>query len=440
MTADLTTMAVEPRDTLSVGVVGAGYVGLTSAACLAHLGHRVACVDVDHTRIAALRRGRVPIAEPGLVDLVRQGTAEGRLTFHTDHGPFADTDVVLMCVPTPMGVDGAADLDALHAAVRSIGPTLRPGCVLVVKSTVPVGTTRDLEKVLDRADIPVVSNPEFLREGRAVEDFLNPDRVVVGSDDSSAADAIDRLYRRLPATVLRTDPPTAELAKYACNAFLAMKLSYVNTLAQLCGRVGASIDGVTAAMSLDSRIGPAFLSSGPGWGGSCLPKDVAALLSCAGKAGVDLGMVREALAVNDDRIERTARRIIALAGGSVAGVRIGLLGLTFKADTDDLRRSPAVDVAEFLAAAGARLTAYDPAVPSTTSDTPGSIRVVDDPVLVADGAAVVVVLTEWARFTGLDWAAMAARTDRATVLDTRRLLDRGAVEAAGWTYRSIDAD
>jgi UDPglucose 6-dehydrogenase len=414
-----------------VGVVGAGYVGLTTAACLAHLDHRVRCVDTDVERVAGLCRGEVGIDEPDLAGLVDRGLSTGRLSFSADPATLAGLETVVLCVPTPMGEGGVADLSALRAALTSLAGVLPTGAVVVVKSTVPIGTTADVPMMLGRADVTAVSNPEFLREGHAVHDFLHPDRIVVGTSDRAAGERVTGLYRGIPAPVVVTDPASAELGKYASNAFLAMKLSYVNMLAELCERVGADIRQVTRAMSLDARIGAAYTSPGPGWGGSCLPKDTAALVHSARLAGIDPSLLTAVVAANAHQQNRVVAKIrTAASSGSLAGVRLGLLGLTFKAGTADLRHSPALAVAERLAAEGAQLTGYDPAV----RETVGPVQVVTDPYLVAKDAAGVVVLTEWPQFRTLDWTQLMAAADRPVVVDTRNLLDRNELAALGIEY------
>ncbi|WP_086845662.1 UDP-glucose dehydrogenase family protein [Amycolatopsis kentuckyensis] len=424
-----------------IGIVGAGYVGLTSAACFARLGHRVTCVDADASKVDELNGGVVSIAEPGLAELVGQGLADRTLSFTTAQAELHGADLVLLCLPTPPAEDGRPDLGVLEHVVPQLGRLLRPGCVVVTKSTVPVGTAARLPRLLGRDDLPVVANPEFLREGHAVEDFLHPDRVVVGTDpaDSPAAHRVARLYEPTGAPVVATDSASAELAKYASNAFLAVKLSYVNVLAELCERFGADVREVSRTMGLDARIGPEFLAPGPGWGGSCLPKDTSALLHAAESAGVDFGILRDAVRVNARQRARVVRAVRqAVTGspaGSLAGARIGLLGLAFKAGTGDLRDSPALAVAGDLARAGAELTAHDPAV--TCVPGMSAVQVVDDPYLVAKDAAALVVLTEWPEFRDLDWARLAASADRAVVVDTRNLLDPDVLAEAGFAHIGV---
>ncbi|MBN6038388.1 UDP-glucose/GDP-mannose dehydrogenase family protein [Amycolatopsis sp. 195334CR] len=422
-----------------VGVVGAGYVGLTTAACLAHLGHRVTCTEIDESKVDKLGRGEVPISEPGLAELVAEGLGTGRLRFTTSAAGLRDAEVVFVCVPTPMGERGEADLSALESALRDLGARLAPGTVLVLKSTVPVGTTARVPELTGRDDLPAVSNPEFLREGFAVRDFLEPDRIVLGGDQG--LDRVAALYTALDAPVIRTNAASAELGKYASNAFLALKLSYANELAELCEQVGADVRQVTTTMGLDDRIGPAFLRPGPGWGGSCLPKDVAALRRSASDRGLRFGLLRAAERTNTAQHERIVGKVQELLTGSPygspAGARIGLLGLTFKAGTDDLRDSPALAIAARLAARGAVLTGYDPAVPAARGGPLADVHVVDDPLLVAKDAAALVVLTEWPEFRELDWAQLAQLAERPAVVDTRNLLDAERLAGHGFTCRGL---
>lgn len=421
-----------------VGVLGAGYVGLTTAACLAHLGHRVVCVDSCGSKVADLRRSRTLIGEPGLDSLVREGLAGGRLWFSTDLGALAPAGEIVLCLPTPMAEDGTADLGTVDEVVPALAGIAADCAVLAVKSTVPVGTSARIARRLDRADVAVVSNPEFLREGHAVDDFLRPDRIVIGAVDPAAADRVAALYPGVPAPVVRTDPASAELAKYASNAYLAMRLSYVNTLAELCERVGADIGPVAGIMGLDSRIGTAFLEPGPGWGGSCLPKDTSALVHTATTAGLRSDLLRATITANVEQRNRIVRKVRTAAighpAGSLAGTRIGVLGLTFKAGTDDLRDSPALAVVAELADGGATVTAHDPAVPDPP--VPG-VHLVDDPVLVAKDANAIVVLTEWPQFRALDWAGMAELAHGDVVVDARNVLDPDDLRAAGLTCRGL---
>ncbi|SFA82944.1 UDPglucose 6-dehydrogenase [Amycolatopsis marina] len=415
-------------------VVGTGYVGLTTGACLASLGHQVTCVDVDKAKIARLAAGRVDIMEPGLAELVTRGLTSRRLSFVVGaRDAVADADGVFLCVPTPMGAGGAADLRAVEAVAAEIRDGLPSGCTLITKSTVPVGTSARIRDLLRRDDLPVVSNPEFLREGTAVADFLGPDRIVVGSDDLDAARWVAELYRDLAAPTVVTDAASAELVKYAANCFLAIKLSYVNSIAELCERLGADIDAVTDGMGHDRRIGRSFLRPGPGWGGSCLPKDTSALLNIAESVRFDFGLLSAAVDENLFQRDRIISKIAGAVGGNLSAARIGLLGLAFKAGTNDLRDSPALAVASVLCAHGAEVTAYDPAV---GGELPG-MTVVDDAYRVAKDADVVVVLTEWQEFRRLDWAHIGELMAGDAVVDTRNLLDPGAILDAGLSWQGI---
>jgi UDPglucose 6-dehydrogenase len=431
-----------------IAVVGTGYVGLTTGACLASLGHRVVCADVDPGKIERLRRGEIDILEPRLAELVAEGLAAGRLSFvlsaESAISDAADsaTEVVFLCVPTPMGVGGIADLSTIESVLDEIRDLLPACCVIVNKSTVPVGTADRTSELIDRKDIAVVSNPEFLREGSAVSDFLNPDRIVVGSDAQDAAERVAALYAKLGAPTVLTDAASAELMKYAANCFLAMKLSYVNAMAELCDRLGASITDVTEGMGYDRRIGQAFLTPGPGWGGSCLPKDTHAMLQIADSADFEFRLLRAAIDTNNRQRQRIVEKIrLAVTGkrgGSLARVRLGLLGLTFKANTDDLRDSPALAVAALLRQAGAELIAYDPAVPADTLHPGlGDVSVVEDPLLVAKGVDALIVLTEWPQFRSLDWPELAGVVRQQVVVDTRNLLDADVLRRAGFDWTGL---
>src|SRR5215216_320042 len=304
-----------------VAVIGAGYVGLTTAACFSHLGHDVVCADIDGPRVAQLTRGEVPIVEAGLDAMVREGLEGGRLSFVVGAASAAaSAEFAYLCVPTPQAEDGSADLSYIETAARQIGPVLPAEAVVINKSTVPVGSTRAVERVLGRDDVTVVSNPEFLREGSAVHDFLNPDRIVIGSDDQSAAVRVASLYIGVTAPIIVTDPPSAETIKYASNAFLAAKVSFVNAIAAVCEAVGADVNDVVLGMGYDKRIGQEFLRPGPGWGGSCFPKDTYALVHIADDYGYDFKLLRGVVEVNDEQFARTAAKVVKAAGGSVAGL------------------------------------------------------------------------------------------------------------------------
>lgn len=420
-----------------IAVIGTGYVGLTTGACLASLRHRVVCADVDKAKVARLSRGQVDILEPGLQRLVEENMLAGRLSFVLGaEAAAADAEVVFLCVPTPMGNGGGADLSVVETVVKEIRELLPSGCVVVTKSTVPVGTSARITHLLDRHDVAVASNPEFLREGCAVADFLEPDRIVVGADQPSAGERVAGLYAGLGAPTVLTDTASAELVKYVANGFLAMKLSYVNAVAELCERVDANIVDVTEGLGYDRRIGRSFLSPGPGWGGSCLPKDTRALLDVAQAAGFDFPLVEATIDTNVRHQHAIVTKIVETVG-PLAGARICLLGLTFKAGTDDLRDSPALAVAARLREAGAELRGYDPAVPHAVPGVTDALTVVDGPYRAARGAAAIVVLTEWPQFRDLDWARLAGIVQRRVVVDTRNLLDLDVLRRVGFTVRGV---
>jgi UDPglucose 6-dehydrogenase len=420
----------------SIAVIGTGYVGLTTGVCFAHLGHDVVCADVVPEKVERLSRGEATILERGLDDLLREGLKEGRLRFVLGAAAaVAEAEFVYLCVPTPQGPDGSADMSYIEDAAREISPLLSPTTVVVNKSTVPVGSTRLVERALGRSDIPVVSNPEFLREGSAIADFLKPDRVVIGSDDQNAAIRVAALYIGVPAPLMVTDPASAETIKYASNAFLATKLSFVNAVAAVCEAVGADVNDVVLGMGYDKRIGSEFLRPGPGWGGSCFPKDTRAMLRIAEDGGYDFNLLKGVLAVNDEQFERTAQKVVALAGGSVDGETIAVWGLTFKAGTDDLRESPSLEVISRLVARGATVKAHDPAVGSLP-DHP-HIEVVADPYAACEDAAVLVVLTEWDEYKWLDLDKVAEVMATPRVVDGRNLLDRSALLRRGFTYAAV---
>ena len=427
----------------NIAVIGAGYVGLTTAACLAHLGHDVVCADIDPVKIDLLNAGRIPIREEGLEEIVANELESGRLRFVLGAATAcANADFHYLCVPTPSGPDGAADLTYLEAAAAEIGPVLRPGSVIVNKSTVPVGTTTVVDDIIRRDDVAVVSNPEFLREGTAVHDFLHPDRVVIGGADHDAAVRVSGLYSRLAAPIVICDAVSAELIKYASNAFLATKLTFVNEMANLCEKVGADIDDVMLGMGYDARIGRSFLKPGPGWGGSCFPKDTAAMVRIAADAGAELDFIERVIALNDRHFDRIVDKVAKLAsdpggsahlaGGTLDGVTVAAWGITFKAGTDDRRMSPAIEVIGRLTARGATVIAHDPTVTEPIPELPG-VTIAPDPYAAADGADVVVVLTEWSDYRWLDYAKVADAMTSPRLVDARNLLERSTLIRHGFT-------
>jgi len=446
-----------------IAVIGVGYVGLPTAATLAHLGHIVTCGDADPRKVEMLQRGEVPIVEEHLEELVREGQEAGNLSFVLGAtAAVQGAEFVFLCVPTPQGDDGSADLSYVEAVAAEISTQIQPGTIIVNKSTVPVGSTLVVERVLGRTDVKVVSNPEFLREGTAVPDSLHPERIVVGADDQMAAAQVGELFAGTRAPLLITDAATAETIKYASNAFLATKLSFVNAVAGLCEAVGADVRDVILGLGYDKRIGFEYLKPGPGWGGSCLPKDTRALVHIAEQAGYDFSFLKGAIATNDEQFERVVTKIRAAVepslatgptpvdGDDFAGAVIAVWGLTFKAGTDDLRNSPAVEVAQRLVAGGAHVRAFDPtvgvpdgevAVPVPGLDPPaegaGSLLAYPDAYTACIGASAVVVLTEWDEFRWLDFTKVREALAAPVLVDARNLLDPAQVRRLGFSYVGI---
>ena len=427
----------------TIAIIGTGYVGLTTGACFSHLGHDVICADIDEDKVARLRAGEIPIVEKGLDRLVDEGIRSGTLRFVVGAAEASkEAEFHYLCVPTPQGADGAADLSYLEQAAAEISSVLPENSVVVNKSTVPVGSTRVVSRVLGRSDVAVVSNPEFLREGTAVSDFLQPDRVVIGSRDTEAAIRVASLYSRIAAPVMVTDPVSAETIKYASNAFLASKLSFVNAIATLCEAVGADVNDVVLGMGYDSRIGREFLRPGPGWGGSCFPKDTRALANIAKEAGYDFRFLDEVLRVNDDQFDRTAQKVLDAIDPAMTGTHIAAFGLTFKAGTDDLRDSPAIEILKRVRAAGISVKAYDPAVVAHDNRLAEmypelDIEVVSDPYAAAEGASVMTILTEWDEFTGLDFDKLAEVMTGKNIVDARNLLEPSIPRRRGFVYRGV---
>lgn len=424
-----------------IGVVGAGYVGTTTAACLAHLGHDVVCGDVDEHLVERLRQGEVPILEEHLPELIREGLDNGRLRFEVGAAAAArGSEFVFLCVQTPEGPDGAPDLAHLEAAAREIAPQLEPEAVVVTRSTVPVGSTRRVRDVLEEAGarhVRVASNPEFLQEGRAVHEFLQPSRIVLGVDDEETAVRLSLLYRRLQARVIVTAPASAEMIKYASNAYLATRISFVNSVANLCEEVGADIADVSLGMGYDPRIGFSALNAGPGFGGSCLPKDTAALLHTAEVAGFDFAQLRATVEVNEHQRDRVVEKIQKALGGTIEGAPVAVWGLTFKAGTDDVRESPAVDIAARLLAQGAVVSAYDPVAGERAAERLPGLRVVGDAYAACERARCLAVLTEWDEFRWLDFGRVRDLMATPAVVDARNLLDQAALRAGGFDYQGV---
>ncbi|MDQ3757123.1 MAG: UDP-glucose/GDP-mannose dehydrogenase family protein [Actinomycetota bacterium] len=418
----------------NVAVIGAGYVGLTTAAFLAHLGHRVVGADVVPEKVELLNGGEIPIVEAGLEQLVREGIEAGRLSFVVGAATAVpEAEFVFLCLPTPQGADDRADMSFIEAAATEIGPHVEAESIVVNKSTVPVGSTRVVQQALKRDDVFVLSNPEFLREGSAVHDCLHPDRIVIGAEDGAAAMRLARLYESIQAPVIITDPVSAETIKYASNAFLAAKISFVNAIANLCEAVGADVREVALGMGYDRRIGFEFLKPGPGWGGSCFPKDTRALIRIAEDHGYDFSLLRGVVDVNEQQYGRVVDKVGRMAGRSLDGARVAVWGLTFKARTDDLRESPSLAVIERLRTAGATVRAFDP-----TRQAPlDGLDVVADPYAACEDADVLAVLTEWDEFRWLDFDKVGALMARKSIVDARNLLDPNALRRRGFAYEGI---
>jgi UDPglucose 6-dehydrogenase len=430
-------------------MVGTGYVGLVSGACFSDFGHDVICVDKDVGKIDLLNAGGIPIYEPGLDVLVKDNVTAGRLTFTTDlAGAVKQSDAVFIAVGTPTRRgDGHADLAYVYAAAEEIADHLSGYTVVVTKSTVPVGTGAEVERIIanrrsDLAagrDFAVASNPEFLREGSAIEDFKRPDRVVVGTDDERAQQVMRAMYRPLyliETPIVFTSRPTAELIKYAANAFLATKITFINEMADLCEKVGADVQDVARGIGLDGRIGRKFLHAGPGFGGSCFPKDTLALKRTAEEAGAPTKIIEAVTAVNDARKKSMADRVVNALGGQIKGAKVAVLGLTFKPNTDDMRDSPSLDILPILKAKGAEISAYDPEGMKEARKHL-DIHFVENAIEAITGADVILIITEWNEFRGLDLNRIRQLVRRPIIVDLRNIYSPADVAAAGFSYYSI---
>ncbi|GBU16130.1 MULTISPECIES: UDP-glucose/GDP-mannose dehydrogenase family protein [Methylobacterium] len=431
---------------MRIAMVGSGYVGLVSGTCFADFGHSVVCVDSDPAKIEALRAGRIPIYEPGLEALVADNVRQGRLSFTTDlKAAVAGAEAVFIAVGTPSRRgDGFADLSYVYAAAREIAGALTGYAVIVTKSTVPVGTGDEVERAIretaPEAEFSVVSNPEFLREGAAISDFKRPDRIVIGAEDERAEMVMREVYRPLylnQAPILVTGRRTAELTKYAANAFLATKITFINEIADLCEQVGANVQEVARGIGLDNRIGGKFLHAGPGYGGSCFPKDTLALVKTAQDAGTPVRLVETVVAVNDQRKRAMARKVVQACGGSVRGKTVAVLGLTFKPNTDDMRDAPSLSIITGLTDAGARIRAYDPEGMEQARPLLPEIAYAEDPYACAEGADALVLVTEWDAFRALDWEALRAAMAAPVVVDLRNVYRADELERRGFRYTSI---
>ena len=430
---------------MRIAMIGTGYVGLVSGACFADFGHRVCCVDKDGSKIDGLNSGVMPIWEPGLEAIVRANVERGRLTFTTELADAVQSaEAVFIAVGTPARRgDGHADLTFVFEAIRELAKFIKPGTVVVTKSTVPVGTGDRIEQILNEegvSDVSVASNPEFLREGAAIADFKHPDRIIVGAQDNRAQDVLREIYRPLflnRAPILITGRRTAELTKYAANAFLAVKISFINEIADLCEAVDADVQDVARGIGLDNRIGPKFLHAGPGFGGSCFPKDTLALLQTADTVGVDQRIVRTTVQVNDDRKAQMVERVSGALGGDLQGKHVGVLGLAFKPNTDDMREAPSIPIVKTLVERGASVSAYDPVARQQAEQIFTGIDFAHDAYAAAEGADALVIVTEWDEFRALDLERIAGLLKGKILVDLRNVYDRQEAEEAGLIYYGV---
>lgn len=431
---------------MRIAMIGTGYVGLVSGVCFSEFGFDVTCVDIDAAKIGRLNAGEVPIYEPGLDALIERNLEEKRLSFTTDlDAAVAAADVVFIAVGTPSRRgDGEADLTYVFAAARQVAKAMRPGTVVVIKSTVVVGTCRKVAGIIREerpgVDFSIASNPEFLREGSAIEDFMRPDRVVTGAEDERAENALRRLYRPLylrETPILVTSLENAELTKYAANAFLALKITFINEIANLCEKVGADVQKVASGIGLDNRIGGKFLHAGPGFGGSCFPKDTTALAATGQRHGAPLRLVETTIEVNEARKRDMADRVLAALGPEVAGKRVGILGIAFKPNTDDVRDAPSLVIVPALQAAGVEVVAHDPEARGQAEPLLPGLGWRDNPYDVADGVDVLAVVTEWNAYRGLDLGEIARRMNGRSVVDMRNIWQATDVVAAGLDYQGI---
>ncbi|WP_288429762.1 UDP-glucose/GDP-mannose dehydrogenase family protein [uncultured Agrobacterium sp.] len=431
---------------MRIVMIGSGYVGLVSGACFADFGHDVICVDKMPEKIEALKNGQIPIFEPGLDAIVASNAKAGRLSFTTElKSAVADADVVFIAVGTPSRRgDGHADLGYVYAAAREIAAAITGFTVIVTKSTVPVGTGDEVERIIREenpsADFAVVSNPEFLREGAAIDDFKRPDRIVVGLSDERARPVMTEVYRPLylnQSPLLFTTRRTSELIKYAANAFLAMKITFINEMADLCEKVGADVQDVSRGIGLDGRIGSKFLHAGPGYGGSCFPKDTLALAKTAQDYDSPVRLIETTIAINDNRKRAMGRKVIAAVGGDIRGKKVAVLGLTFKPNTDDMRDSPAIAVIQTLQDAGAKVTGYDPEGMANAKHLIEGIEYADGPYEAAQDADALVIVTEWNQFRALDLNRLKSTMKSPVLVDLRNIYRADEVTAHGFSYSSI---
>ncbi len=431
---------------MRIAVIGSGYVGLVSGTCFADIGHEVICIDSNAEKIAALKRGHISIFEPGLEELVVKNAAAGRLTFTTDlAAAVGASQAVFIAVGTPSRAgDGFADLSHVYEASRQVARAVQDFTVIVMKSTVPVGIGAEIERLMcdvnPQASMGFASNPEFLREGSAIDDFMRPDRIVLGLDGPRVKDVMSEIYRPLSpdgARLFFTSRSNAELVKYAANAFLAMKITFINEMADLCEAVGGDVNDVAKGIGLDRRIGPQFLRAGPGYGGSCFPKDTLALMNTARDQGVALRLVETTIAVNGQRKRSVARRVGAALGSGLRGRTIAILGLTFKPDTDDMRDAPSLDIIRYLQDQGANIRAYDPEGMETARKLTDHVTFAENAYDAAEGASALVIVTEWEAFRNLDFAKLKTIMADPVLVDLRNIHDPGTLRGQGFRYAGV---
>lgn len=430
---------------MKIAVIGSGYVGLVSGACLSEFGHQVVCIDMDAGKIQRLRAGEIPIYEPGLEDLVERNAGAKRLSFSTDIADIAGAQAIFIAVGTPSRRgDGHADMTYVHSAAKQIAENLKDYAVIVTKSTVPVGTGREVARIMretnPKAEFDVASNPEFLREGAAINDFMRPDRVVIGTNGERAKEVMRQIYRPLfliDTPIVFTKLETAELIKYSANAFLAMKITFINQIADLCEQVGADVHDVARGIGLDGRIGGKFLHPSPGFGGSCFPKDTRALIQTARDFGAPLSLIEATLDFNEERKTRMAERIVAALGGKPEGKTVAVLGLTFKPNTDDMREAASVTILPALQKRGVKIRAHDPEGMAEAKKQMPDLDYRNDPYEAIDGADALVILTEWNSYRSLDLDRVKALLKAPVFIDLRNIYRPGEMQAAGFRYSSL---
>ncbi|MCR4623265.1 MAG: UDP-glucose/GDP-mannose dehydrogenase family protein [Alphaproteobacteria bacterium] len=428
---------------MNITVIGTGYVGLVSGVCFAEFGFDVTCVDNNLAKVESLKKGEVPIYEPGLDKLMKKNMVAGRLGFSSStKDSVKDADIIFIAVGTPSKEDGSANLDYVYLAVAELAGSVNPNTVLVIKSTVPVGTTKSVKKFLqDRGvEIDVAFNPEFLKEGAAIDDFMHPDRVILGVESKKAKKVLSQVYRPLyvfNVPIVFTNLETAELSKYSSNAFLAMKVTFINEIANLCEVCGADVNDVALAMGLDKRIGDKFLLAGPGYGGSCFPKDTSALADFAKDFGVNMNLVEETISSNDKRRAKMVKKILSACDGEVKGKDISVLGVTFKANTDDMRDSPSIEIIQALQEAGANIKVYDPSFSQQAKRIFNNVSWEKNPYECCNDADVVLILTDWSEFRALNLKELRKRVKNPLLIDLRNIYSVDEVRASGFSYCSV---